>query len=50
VLAWLIVVPIVEVIALGYRSIVRLAIIRRFRGEPLLAGTPPPSEGPAQPK
>jgi hypothetical protein len=47
VLAWLIVVPIVELVALGYRSLARSAIVRRFRGQPLLAATAPRHEGPA---
>lgn len=49
-LAWLIVVPIVEFVAAGYRTLVRSAIVRRFRGEPLLAAAAPPHEGPASPK
>jgi hypothetical protein len=47
VLAWLIVVPILELVALGYRTLARSAIVRRFRGQPLLAATAPPHDGPA---
>jgi hypothetical protein len=47
VLAWLIVVPIVELVTLGYRTLVRSAIVRRFRGQPLLAAAAPRHEGPA---
>jgi hypothetical protein len=47
VLAWLIVVPVVELVALGYRALARSALVRRFRGRPLLAATAPRHESPA---
>jgi hypothetical protein len=47
VLAWLIVVPILELVALGYRTLARSAIVRRFRGEHGLLPVAAPPEGPA---
>jgi hypothetical protein len=47
VLAWLIVVPILELVALGYRALAQSTIVRRLRGANRLLPLAAPPEGPA---
>jgi hypothetical protein len=47
VLAWLIVVPILELVALAYRGLAHSTIVRRLRGGARLLPVAAPPEGPA---
>lgn len=47
VLAWLIVVPILELVALAYRALAHSTIVRRLRGGDRLLPVAAPPEGPA---
>ena len=47
VLAWLIVVPILELVALAYRGLAHSTIVRRLRSEHRLLPVAAPPEGPA---
>lgn len=47
VLAWLIVVPILELVALAYRGLAHSTIVRRLRGGDGLLPVAAPPEGPA---
>jgi hypothetical protein len=46
-LAWLIVVPILELVAAGYRTLARSAIVRRLRGNDRFLQVAAPPEGPS---